>query len=343
MGCVNSRYCNGFFAALLKLSQNMINFAPLFFRVKCDMSSSSLLHPRNLHHGQYDFAELTKALPDLQRFICSNKTGGQTIDFGDNAAVVALNQAILARYYNIRFWQLPQGYLCPPVPGRADYVHYIADLLARSYPTIPLGKQVKLLDIGTGANLIYPIIASQSYGWQVYGSDIDPVAVKVAKTIVASNPSLQQLVHIVQQTGNTIFSGIIQHQQQFHLTMCNPPFYASAAEAEAASSRKWINLGKEQQGGARNFAGQQHELWCAGGELAFISQMIRESALFKQQVCWFTTLVSQHKHIKPLRKLLNSVGAVQTDVIEMRQGQKVSRTLAWSFLTFSQQQQWPTI
>ena len=280
-------------------------------------------------------------MPALQRFVCRNKTGEQTIDFSDNAAVVALNQAILARYYNIKFWQLPPGYLCPPVPGRADYVHYIADLLARSYPELPMGRQFKLLDIGTGANVIYPIIASQSYGWQVYGSEIDAVAIKVAKTIVASNPPLRQHLQFVPQTGSKIFSGVIHHQQQFHLTMCNPPFYASAAEADAASARKWTNLGKGQQGALRNFAGRQHELWCSGGELAFIRQMIEESCLFKHNVCWFTTLVSQQKHLVPLSKLLKSIGAVQTEVIEMRHGQKVSRIFAWSFLTSAAQQGWP--
>jgi len=34
------------------------------------------------------------------------------------------------------------------------------------------------------------------------------------------------------------------------------------------------------------------------------------------------------------------VGVVQSEVIEMRQGQKVSRILAWSFLTAEQQQYW---
>ena len=280
-------------------------------------------------------------MPALQQFVQLNQAGQQTIDFSDNAAVRALNQALLSKFYQVKFWQLPSGYLCPPVPGRADYVHYIADLLSRGYTEIPTGKQVSLLDIGTGANVIYPIIASQSYGWQVYGSEIDNVAVNVAKAIVASNPVLKQRVRILQQVPGAIFTGVINRQQQIHLTMCNPPFYSSAAEADAASTRKWANLGKESQGAARNFAGQQHELWCTGGELAFISQMIRESAMFKQNVCWFTSLVSQQKHVNPLLKLLKNSGAVQTEVIEMRQGQKISRILAWSFLTVAQQQNWP--
>lgn len=320
----------------------MINLATLFVtQAVASVSSQSLLHPRNIHQGRYDFVALAKALPRLEGFICINPAGEPTIDFTDSDAVLALNQALLATYYQVKFWQLPPGYLCPPVPGRADYVHYLADLLASSGNKLLRGKQITLLDIGTGANLIYPIIASQSYGWQVWGSDTDPVAVKAANAIVASNPALRSHIRLVlQQNTNAIFSGVIGQKQQFHLTMCNPPFFASQAEAEAASRRKWANLGKYGQGHQRNFAGQQHELWCQGGELAFISQMITESQMFKQQVCWFSSLVSQQKNLQPLQKLLRSVGAVQAEVIEMRQGQKVSRVLAWSYLTIARQQQW---
>ena len=304
------------------------------------MSSAALLHPRNPHQGRYNFTRLTNACPALLPYLRQNPAGDSTIDFTDPAAVIALNQALLASYYQVKYWQLPADYLCPPIPGRADYIHYLADLLARANKgVVPTGKQIRVLDIGTGANCIYPIIASQAYGWQVTGTDIDPVAVKAAALIVASNTALKSHVDIVMQSNATMmFQGLFEHKQSIHLTLCNPPFYASAAEAAAASARKWSNLGKETQGNQRNFAGQHHELWCEGGELKFISQMVTESQLYKQQVCWFSTLVSQQKHIPVLTKLLRSVNAVQTQVIEMRQGQKVSRILAWSFLNQTQQQ-----
>lgn len=296
------------------------------------MAAQALLHPRNLHQGKYDFAALIKAQPALAAYVLTKADGEQSINFADNAAVVALNQALLAHYYQVKFWQLPAGYLCPPVPGRADYVHYLADLLAGDDNVIPRGKQITLVDIGTGANVIYPIIASSIYGWQVIGSDIDAVAVKAAQAIVASNPVLRGRVHIIRQQTAAIFTGVIPAGQFVHLTMCNPPFYASAAEANAASARKWANLAKAHSTEQRNFAGQPHELWCDGGELAFISQMINESLQFKQQVGWFSSLVSQQKHLKPLQALLKKMGAAQQRVIKMRQGQKVSRILAWSFL-----------
>ena len=305
------------------------------------MSSEQLLHPRNPHQGSYNFAELCAVTPDLAAFVRLNPKGESTIDFANSAAVVMLNQALLAKFYQVKYWQLPEGYLCPPIPGRADYVHYLADILAKNSPQPIKGKQITLLDIGTGANCIYPIIASQSYGWQVTGSDIDAVAVKVASTIVAANPVLKSRVNIVLQPNpQAIFSGVINASQRFDLTMCNPPFFSSQADANAANMRKWTKLEQPEQGQNRNFAGQQHELWCEGGELKFIKQMITESQLFKQQVCWFSSLVSQQKHIAPLQKLLRSVGVMQSEVIAMRQGQKVSRILVWSYLTVAQQTQW---
>jgi 23S rRNA (adenine1618-N6)-methyltransferase len=35
------------------------------------------------------------------------------------------------------------NYLCPPIPGRADYIHYIADLLASNNGIIPKGHGIQ--------------------------------------------------------------------------------------------------------------------------------------------------------------------------------------------------------
>ncbi|EDY83910.1 conserved hypothetical protein [Verrucomicrobiia bacterium DG1235] len=295
-----------------------------------------LLHPRNPHQGRYDFAALVAACPELAAFLRPNPKGDQTIDFGDEGAVRALNGALLAHHYGVKHWMIPMGYLCPPIPGRADVIHYLADLLSDSNGgEIPRGKRVRALDIGTGANCIYPILGSRSYGWQFVGTDIDNTAVKTARLIVESNACLRKLIKVVQQKNrDSIFKGIIRPDDRFDLTLCNPPFHGSAEEAQAANQRKRSNLSK----GSRvkktdtlNFGGQQAELWCAGGELRFVSQMIRESVAFGEQVGWFSSLISKSEHLPALKKELGRSGASQVEVLEMRQGQKVSRLLAWRF------------
>jgi len=303
------------------------------------------LHPSNPHQGRYDMAALCTSCAELTPYLKINPRGEPTIDFSDGNAVLYLNKALLAHYYQIANWQIPEGYLCPPVPGRADYIHYIADLLTSAdHPQVPTGKNVNVLDIGTGANCIYPIIGSQSYGWKFVATDIDPVAVKVARAIVQCNPRLKKLVELRQQVSPmAIFKGIINPGDRFDLTMCNPPFHASSAEAQAANQRKRNNLNKGKpvgNGSPHNFGGQDSELWCADGEIGFLTRMVNESIEYSSQVYWFTSLVSKSGNIPQLKKLLSRLGAQKIKVITMSQGQKNSRLLAWSFLTIQQQQAW---
>lgn len=311
-------------------------------------TSPPLLHPRNPHQGRYDFEALISTLPELEQHTTLNPDGEPTINFADNDAVVALNKALLAHHYDVRFWDLPQGYLCPPIPGRADYLHYIADLLTEAHDgKIPKGKQIHALDIGTGANCIYPIIGSQSYGWKFTTTDIDPVSVSTAKTICEANTNLKPLIKIKQQKqADQIFHGIIGQHDYFDITLCNPPFHASLDEAIAANQRKQQNLKNNrskrnqhkrhhthvsQTKQQLNFGGQKAELWCEGGEIAFLKRMAYESNEFTQQVGWFTSLVSKSENVNPLEQLLKKLGAKQITITPMRHGQKTTRILAWRF------------
>lgn len=294
------------------------------------------LHPRNPHRGRYDFTALCDAYPDLKIFIRPNPKGDDTIDFTDNKAVICLNSALLAFYYGIKEWSLPDGYLCPPIPGRADYIHYLADILAQNGGGISSKSQkITVLDIGTGASCIYPIIGSQSYGWHFVGTDVDPVSIDSAISIVNRNSSLLDKIQIrKQENKGSMFKGIIKETDRFDLTLCNPPFHSSMAEAQAGNKRKWKNLKKEKLNDGKanlNFGGQESELWCPGGEVLFLDLMARESVDFSKQVGWFSSLVSKDEHIFPLKKRLARLGASQIKVVKMKQGQKVSRFIAWSF------------
>jgi 23S rRNA (adenine1618-N6)-methyltransferase len=290
-----------------------------------------LLHPRNKHRSRYDFALLVKTLPALREFVVMNPYGDESIDFANPAAVKMLNKALLLQYYAIAHWDIPENYLCPPIPGRADYIHYLADLLAEDHGgNIPTGKGVKVLDVGVGANCVYPIIGHQEYGWTFVGSDVDKKAVAAAKNIVTANANLKDVVSIrLQNDPERVFAGVIKPGETFTITMCNPPFHASAEEAAAGSQRKLHNLGKQKK--VLNFGGQGVELWCKGGEVGFIETMVKESVEFEAQVKWFTTLVSKSANLEAVNHFLRRAGALKVKTVEMAQGQKVSRFVAWSF------------
>lgn len=313
-------------------------------RIKSIMSKSTTksLHPRNLHNDRYDFEALIKSQPSLAPFVRENQYGDLSVDFADPKAVLMLNKALLAHFYRVTAWEIPKNYLCPPIPGRADYIHYMADLLAAANGGKIPGENVVALDVGVGANCIYPIVGSTVYGWRFVGSDIDALSIRSATSLVENNTALQGKIEIRQQQNpDNIFTGIIGKNERFDFTLCNPPFHRSAEEARSGTARKNRNLAKGQnKNSTLNFGGQSNELWCPGGELAFIKKMIRQSVVHGKKVFWFSTLVSKKENLSAIYKALKVLNPVEIKTIEMKQGQKTTRIVAWTFLTKAMQAQW---
>ena len=292
---------------------------------------SKNLHPLNIHKNGYDFPLLIKSCPRLNQYVDKNSHGNLSIDFANPEAVKALNTALLEHHYGVKGWDIPEGALCPPIPGRVDYIHYVADLLAETH-------EVKLLDIGTGANGIYPLLACKTYGWQCVGSDINAQPLENVSTIIEHNTDLKDNFTLRHQADkNQFFKGIIQPNEYFDVTVCNPPFHASEEDALKGSRHKVNNLARNRGDNAQtknaplNFGGMEAELWCKGGEALFLKKMIKESKQFANQVGWFTSLVSKGENVKPLMKLINKSGAIEAREIEMVQGNKITRILAWRF------------
>ena len=294
------------------------------------MTTEKKLHPRNQHRDGYDFTRLVKQSPELEAFTLPSQSGQITIDFHDDQAVRALNKALLKSHYKINSWDIPANSLCPPIPGRVDYIHHLADLLASdNNQVIPHGRNIKVLDIGTGANLVYPLTGQSEYGWHFTGTDIDPTAINVEQQLCQFNKRKIKLK--LQKNPDDIFKGVIGQDDYFHLTLSNPPFHASTEAAQKGTQRKWKNLGKGASN-KLNFGGQNAELWCDGGEVKFISTMIEQSIEFAEQCLWFSSLVSKKDSLKPLYKMLEKVNAIDVKTIDMAQGQKLSRFIAWTFI-----------
>ena len=317
------------------------------------MALKQNLHPRNRHNNGYDFLALCQVTPSLKTFVAKNKYQNLSIDFANAQAVKALNQALLKLHYHVNQWDIPEGYLCPPIPGRVDYIHYLADLLDETRPKKSASSNpiVSVLDIGTGASCIYPILGQREYQWHFTASDIDPISVKVAKQNISADKQLKKSITCrLQHDASKFFTGIIHKNERYELTLCNPPFHRSLAEASKGSARKVKNLAANKSNRNNtaisttvpplNFGGQKAELWCPGGELTFIRNMIKESKEVQKQVLWFSCLVSKKDHLSLLKLALKKVHAKQVRVVDMAQGQKISRFIVWSFLDKTEQKNW---
>ena len=301
------------------------------------------LHSRNKNRERYDLSALTTCNPELKDYIMPNKFGVESVDFSNPLAVKLLNKALLNHYYGIKNWEFPDENLCPPIPGRADYIHHIADLLGENnFGTIPIGDKITCLDVGLGASCIYPIIGVTEYGWKFIGSDIDPKSIASAQNIVNSNSSIKDKIECrLQKNSKDVFHSIVGKEDKIDLIICNPPFHSSIEDAQKGTRRKIKNLsGKKVKTPELNFAGISNELICDGGEYKFIQNMIRESARFSKNCYWFSTLVSKQSNLKGIYKLLERIEANQIKKIPMGTGNKSSRIVAWTFLSREEQKEW---
>jgi len=294
------------------------------------------LHKNNKHQKGYDFKVLTHAVTELTPFVFENQYGITTIDFGNPKAVKTLNQAILKSYYDIDYWEFSDQNLCPPIPGRVDYIHHLADLLK----VLRLKSPIKALDLGTGATCIYPLLGHSEYNWSFVATDIDTIALKNAQIIINKNNLSGRIEFRLQSHKTQILKGILKSSDRFTVSMCNPPFFKSEQDALAATMRKLSGLGKAQTQPIRNFSGTAHELWYEGGEKAFLHTYLYESSLFKTNCFWYTSLVSNKDLVKSMQKSLKKLGATDVKVINMQLGNKISRVVAWTFLTEEQRKDW---
>ncbi len=285
---------------------------------------SKKFHENNIHNKDYNFSELIAANPALKTFVFENDYGNTTVDFSDPKAVKEINRSLLMAYYNVKLWEFPDENLCPPIPGRVDYIHHVNDLLVASGIT----ANISVLDIGTGATCIYPLLGNAAYGWTFVGVDIDLDSLDAAQDIIDDN-ELDTSIKLRQQFDeNNILTGVIEKEDAFTVAVCNPPFYKSAEEAQGANRRKTRNLGTN---AVRNFAGNNNELWYVGGEKAFLHNYLYQSSLFKEQCTWFTSLVSKKENVESLQKSAKKLGVQEFKVIPMQQGNKVTRIVAWKY------------
>lgn len=281
------------------------------------------MHPQNPFQRTYHFDELINIHPDLKPHVFTNEYGTKTIKFGNNKAVKELNKALLKQHYQLKYWDIPEKNLCPPIPGRLDYLLHIKDLLEQK-------SNVHLLDIGTGANLIYPILGTCHFNWKCTASEVDKTSIKNAEQIIHQNKKLKHIDLRNQPFKNAILEHIIQPNDFFDVVVCNPPFFKNAFDAAKKNERKVKNL-QLKDANPLNFGGVSNELWYKGGEETFIKKMSQESMQFKNQVGWFTSLVSQKENLKNIKRAIHKTLPVEVKIVDMEQGNKKSRFIAWRF------------
>ena len=291
------------------------------------------IHSRNKNKDRYDLDALLTLNPTLGDYLKPNHKGEDAVDLSNPLAVKALNKTLLHHYYGIENWNFPDAYLCPTIPSRADYVHYMADVIMGSnYGKLPEGHKITCLDVGTGATCIYPIIGVTEYDWNFIASDIDSKSIASVKTVVEANAVLKNKVDCrLQEKSKDLIFGVLERDETIDITICNPPFYESVEDAELGTQKKLAPY---------NASEITPEIICDGGEIKFIKQLAKESKAFGHNCFWFSALVTKKSNQKAMTDFLKLIGVAETKIIPIGMGNKSNQIIAWTFLSDDEQKVW---
>ncbi|XP_043495887.1 RNA N6-adenosine-methyltransferase mettl16 isoform X2 [Polistes fuscatus] len=183
-------------------------------------------------------------------------------------------------------------------------------------------KNIKGIDIGTGAVCIYPLLLAKMYGYSMLGTEINETSIESAIENVKNN-TLENLIKVIKVDEENIFKEVINENEHFHFTMCNPPFFETQGNLEKAKRHPPRNAP----------TGSDEELSVEGGELLFITRMIEESIQIGDKIKIYTTMIGKRKNSLYFPKFLRRNGIKNFTWTEFCQGHTKRWGLAWSFLS----------
>lgn len=248
-----------------------------------------------------------------------------------------LTKAILEDEFSLTM-DLPNDRLCPGVKGRYAYIRYLHKLIDTT-DTLYLqdsydpNRRVVGLDIGVGASCIYPLLGcAVRPNWKFFGTDIDEKSFTYAEGNVTENYMDDRICLYRNYPGYPLIPSAVVHHVTgldygIDFVMCNPPFYRSQEEIDEARSFK-------KYAPPSACTGSEVEMITDGGEAAFVSRLVRESAGLRSEVRWFTSLLGFYNNVEVVREELRRLEVTNWCLTELAPGGRDATkrwVISWSF------------
>ena len=300
-------------------------------------SNRSKMHERNRYREcPPDFVLLASTRPGLRQHLVGHGAWA-TLNWQEPVACIELTKALLEADFGLS-WDLPVDRLCPTIPQKLNYIHWVEDLVSLSPEAA--GSSVRGIDVGTGASCIYPLLGAAMHPeWRFVATEVDPRSHASATANVARNGLQTRIaVRTADPAAATVLRGPWLDepsagaaasaadddagttpllQQRYTFCMCNPPFFTSMDEAASNPSTAC--------------RGQEIEMVTPGGEVAFVGRMIEDSMHLREEIRWYTSMLGRKNSLRELLAKLRQAGIVNVRTTEFFQGKTTRWAIAWSF------------
>ena len=281
---------------------------------------SKLKYNKNIIYNEFkpDFLILIKEFPELKKYIIKhndNKIEEFSFDWSNNDLSLLMTKSILKYYFNIQYYDIPKGFLIPPIPSRLNYLNLIHSLIKDIKEENIIG-----IDIGTGANIIYPILGNSVYNWKFICTEINNESYNNARIILQKNNLEEDINLIKQDNKNNIFLGILNRENKYSFSMCNPPYYDYEQE---------IKIEDKKRDSEFNF----DEVYYKEGELGFFQRYLEESICYKKNIFLYTILIGKKSNSEIIYDKINTYNGIikLCNIKKIQTGNNVRYIIYWSF------------
>lgn len=283
------------------------------------MSMNQYMHPRNIYKQPPNFKQLAIDFPEFRKYSTQDISGKVTIDFKNVEALRVLTCTLLKKDFGLSV-EIPANKLIPTVPLRLNYILWIEDLLNLA----DRFHNIKGIDIGTGASCVYPLLGAKKNNWSMVATEIDDESIKYARENVIRN-NLESLITVVKVSKDSLLSGV---EGDFDFCMCNPPFFSNVQELQPGFKARKLDRPRPKNA----FCASVDEVVAKGGEVDYISKLIKESHVLGARIKIYSTMIGHKSSLPPLKKQLRDVGVVSFKQTEFCQGHTTRWGLAWTFI-----------
>ncbi|KAK4688642.1 U6 snRNA m6A methyltransferase, partial [Tremellales sp. Uapishka_1] len=281
------------------------------------------MHPLNPYlDNRPDFARLASRYPSFAPFLKTSSKGYASIDFQDAKALRKLTRCLLKEDFGLDV-DLRIDRLCPTLANRLDYLLHLLDLEPFLHSE---SGPLRVIDIGTGASVIYPLLLRHLRpSSQAIATELDDVSYRHALTVLETNaiPATSIEVRLATAAGKIIFPLFDDPMYKCTFTLCNPPFFSSMEEMAAGQDIK-LDAAHAAPTAATN------ELITPGGEVAFVRRMIEESMQVQQRCLWYTSLLGRYASLEPLVEEIRRRKINNYFVKSIQQARTTRWIIAWS-------------
>ncbi|KAG9288519.1 hypothetical protein G9A89_015725 [Geosiphon pyriformis] len=284
------------------------------------------MHPRNRYKNKPpDFSVLAYKYISFHPYVQYKKNGKAYIDFKNPKALRELTYCLLRDDFHLEL-DMPPDTLCPMIPNRLNYIHWIEDLLSCSDTRL---DEVYGIDIGTGASCIYPLLGcTLNKNWKFIATDINKRLVKYAEANIIRNDLRDRVTMVLKTKESKLLLDEqleqITSSKRFSFCMCNPPFYESQEQYEEA-----LNSKEAEPSGI--LTATRGEIITIGGELNFIKRILQESLILKDKIGWYTSMMGRKETVNLIVAELKKNKIDNFAVTEFSQGQTRRWGVGWSF------------